>query len=172
MYGIASDFSTCVIGFLWVCSTNSIFFSSVFIQLLPDLSSAYCPCSHVGLLSLEHASGQELFLIGHRPSVPTGGWDALPELVVSKDYLVVFELYRLSRVTLWIDSHTNPSSQKKQTHVILKLRFISDGQVYSTMRWICRNAEITSNFFSYKSGIFYNTAYACFAAKMFTPVRG
>lgn len=56
-----------------VCSANSILLSSVFIQLLPDVSSAYCPCSPVGLLSLEHAPGRGLFLIGHRPSVPTGG---------------------------------------------------------------------------------------------------
>lgn len=59
------------------------------------------------------------------PAIGThrGGSDALPELVVSEDYLVVFELYRLSLITLWIDSNTDPSSQKKQNHVWLILRF-------------------------------------------------
>lgn len=72
-------------------STNSVLLSSVFIQLLPDPSSAYCPCSPAGLLSLEHASGQGLFLIRHQPLVPAGeGSASLPELMVSEDYLAVF----------------------------------------------------------------------------------
>lgn len=53
------------------CRACSVLLRSVFVQLLPDFSSAYCVCSPVGLLSLEHASGRGLFLIGHRPSVPT-----------------------------------------------------------------------------------------------------
>lgn len=97
-----------------VCSANSIILSSVLIQLLPDLSSAHCPCSPVGRLSLAHASGQGLLLIGHRPLVPMGGSDALPELLVREDYLVVFELYRLTLIILWTVSHSDLSYQKKK----------------------------------------------------------
>lgn len=106
----------------------------------------------MGLLSLEHASGRGLFPIRHRPSVPTGGRgsDALPELAVNKDYLVVFELYRRSLIALRIDSHTDPSSQKKQHRVWLILRSISERQVYSAVRWMWRNAGIKlSNFLSF-----------------------
>lgn len=78
------------------------------------------------------------------------GSDALPELAVSKDYLVVFELYRRSLTALRIDSHTDPCSQKKQHRVWLILRFISERQVYSAVRWMWGNAGIKlSNFLSF-----------------------
>lgn len=91
-----------------VCPTNSILLSSVFIQLLPDLWSAYCPCSPVGPLSLE----QGLFLIGRWPSVPTGvGGDGMGG-------------GGLSLIAFWTDSNTDPSSQKKQNHdLFLRGRF-------------------------------------------------
>lgn len=101
------------------------------------------------------------------PAIGThrGGSDALPESMVSKDYLVVFELYRLSHIALWIDSHTEPSSQKKQNQVWLILRFISERQVYTVVKWMCRNAGIIIYLF------FFDTAYMYFAADIVTPVR-
>lgn len=129
-----------------ICSTNSILLSSVFIQLLPDLSSAYCPGCPVGLLSLEHASGRGLLLIGHQPSVPTGGGDQMlcqNSWSAKIIWLCLSSTHSHSLITLWIDSRTDLSSQKKQNHVWLTE--ISERQVCGVVRRMSRNAVLPYN---------------------------
>lgn len=95
------------------------------------------------------------------------GSDALSELAAGKDYLVVFELYRLSgSITLQID----PSTHKKQNLVWLILRFISERQVCCLLRWMCREARTMMSYFlnhnEYKWPV-----YVDFTAHIVTPVR-
>lgn len=135
-------------------STNSILLSPVFIRLLPDLSSAYCPRSPVCLLSLKHASGRGLLLIGHRPLVPTGrrGSDALPET------------HRQRRLSgcVWAlqtqpcnspDRLADPAVRAKRARFVLDWcwRFISERQVYcNTVIYIdtCTRTELLRPLFN------------------------
>jgi len=75
MYGMAADFPAWLIRASLRCSLLNKFNNIDFgvYSAPPRPFSAYCSCSLVGLLSLEHASGQGLFLIGHGPSNPAGG---------------------------------------------------------------------------------------------------
>lgn len=95
------------------------------------------------------------------------GSDALPELAAGKDYLVVFELYRLSRsITLQID----PSTHKKQNLVWLILRFISERQVFCLSRQMCREAATTMSYFL-KHNEYKWPVYVDFTVDIVSPLR-
>lgn len=95
---------------------------------LPDRSSADRRCCPAGLLSLERER-RPWWDTSHR--VPAGeerrgrgGGGSDTQLLVSQDYLLMFELRRVALPTL------NWSTEKKQSRVWLILRFISERQVW------------------------------------------
>lgn len=63
-----------------------------------------------------------------------GGSDALPEISVSEDYLVVFELYRLGSIT-------------RSTHTLIRpnqdgLKVLFEKQIPGVVRWMCRHVNV------------------------------